>query len=131
MKIVPRPRPTAAIMKAMPKVMPAICGRVRRKPCVSPEDSSMTLFGPGVKNITTANKTKAIRSDCDMWHSCDLGQDLLSLRQQHDGDAAHHDDHSGKPQWPEPLAENDSRCRGADERHQQRERHHLRRGIVA
>src|SRR6202790_4054697 len=72
MKIVPRPRPTAAIMKAMPKVMPAICGRVRRKPCVSPEDSSMTLFGPGVKNITAANRTKAIRSGCDMGHSGDL-----------------------------------------------------------
>ena len=66
MKIVPRPRPTAAIMKAKPSVMPAICGSVRRKPWVSPEDSSMTLFGPGVKNITTANITKAIRSGCDI-----------------------------------------------------------------
>src|SRR5258707_3778111 len=26
----------------------------------------MMLFGPGVKNITVANNTKAIRSDCDM-----------------------------------------------------------------
>jgi hypothetical protein len=24
------------------------------------------LFGPGVKNITVANMTKAIRSECDM-----------------------------------------------------------------
>src|SRR5450755_2795570 len=109
MKIVPRPRPTAAIMKAIPKVMPAICGSVRRNPCVSPEDSSMTLFGPGVKYITAANTIKAIRSGCDMLHSGDfrqdlLGQNLRTLRQQHDGDAAHHDDHSGKPQRPEPLA---------------------------
>jgi hypothetical protein len=26
----------------------------------------MMLFGPGVKNITVANITKAIRSECDM-----------------------------------------------------------------
>jgi len=42
--------------------MPAICGKVRRKPKVSPDDSTMMLFGPGVKNITMANTTKAKRS---------------------------------------------------------------------
>jgi hypothetical protein len=26
----------------------------------------MMLFGPGVKNITVANMTKAIKSECDM-----------------------------------------------------------------
>jgi hypothetical protein len=30
---------------------------------VSPEDSSMTLFGPGVMNITAAKMTNAIKSE--------------------------------------------------------------------
>src|SRR6202051_3587788 len=118
MKTVPSPRPTAATMKATPRVMPAICGSVRRKPCVNPDDSSMTLFGPGVKNITAANTTKAMKSGCDMLHSGDLRQGLPPLRQQHHRDAADDDDHSGKPQRPKPLAENKCRRRGADERHQ-------------
>src|SRR6266702_8013752 len=105
MKMVPKPRPTAPIMKAKPIVMPATCGNVRRKPKVSPEDSSMTLLGPGVKNITAANTTKAIKSGCDMLPSGDFGQGLRPFRQQHDRDAADDDDHSGKPQRPEPLAE--------------------------
>src|SRR5512141_853886 len=130
-KMVPRPRPTAATMKATPKVTPAICGSVRRKPWVSPEDSSMTLFGPGVKNITTANITKAIRSDCDIMASGDLGQHGRPFRQQHDGDAADHGDHPGQPQRSKGLAEHHARRRGADERHQQRERHDLRGGVVA
>src|ERR1700704_4146199 len=66
MKIVPRPTPTAPTMKAKPRVMPAICGTVRRKPWVSPDDNSMMLFGPGVKNITAANIIKVIKSGCDM-----------------------------------------------------------------
>ena len=53
----------------------------------------MTLFGPGVKNITTANTTKAMKSGCDMLHSGDLRQGLRPLRQQHDRDAADDDDH--------------------------------------
>src|ERR1700688_2947120 len=114
MKMVPRPRPTAAIMKAKPRVIPAICGSVGRKPCVSPEDSSMTLFGPGVKNITTANITKAIRSGCDIMTSRDLRQDLRPLRQKHDRNPAHHDQHPGQPQRPEPFAEHKRRGGGAD-----------------
>src|ERR1700720_713021 len=121
MKTVPSPRPTAATMKATPRMMPATCGNVRRKPKVSPDDSSMMLFGPGVKNITAANTTKAMKSGCDMVHSGDLRQDLRRLRQQHDRDAADDDSHSGKPQRPEGFAEYDARCAGADERHQQRE----------
>ena len=37
----------------------------------------MMLFGPGVKNITVANMTKAIRSECDMAASRDLRQNLF------------------------------------------------------
>ena len=40
-------------------------GQGAAKRIVSPDDSSMMLFGPGVKNITVANITKAISSDCD------------------------------------------------------------------
>src|SRR6476660_139819 len=116
--MVPKPRPTAPTIKAKPIVTPATCGNVRRNPKVSPEDSSMTLFGPGVKNITAANTTKAMKSGCDMLHSGDLRQGLGPLRQQHHRDAADDDDHSGKPQRPEPLAEHNGRRRGADERHQ-------------
>src|SRR2546430_13272826 len=135
MKTVPSPSPTAPTMKAKPTVIPAICGTVRRNPYVSPDDSSMMLFGPGVKNITTAKITKAKRSECDMAASRDLGQVLLRqslrpLRQQHDGDAADHGDHAGQPQRPKGFAENDAGSRGADERHQQRDRHHLRRRII-
>ena len=50
---------------------------VGRNPYVSPEDSSMMLFGPGVKNITVANSTKAIRSECDMVPSRDLWQNCF------------------------------------------------------
>jgi hypothetical protein len=35
------------------------------------------LFGPGVKNITVANMTKAIKSECDMGASRDLWQNLF------------------------------------------------------
>src|SRR3954447_14551804 len=128
MKTVPRPRPTAPTMKAKPKVMPAICGKVGRRPWVSPDDSSMMLFGPGVKNITVANTTKATSSGCDMGISLLSGRGRHGrrpLRQQHDGDAADHGNHAGQPQRPEPLAEGDAGCGGAHERHQQRERHHL------
>jgi len=35
----------------------------------------MTLFGPGVKNITVAKITKAISNECDMiFHSGDFRQ---------------------------------------------------------
>ena len=62
----------------------------------------MMLFGPGVKNITAAKTTKAMRSDCDMFtpHAI-FGNGLRPLRQQHDGDAADHGDHAGQPQRSE------------------------------
>src|SRR3981081_4548631 len=131
MKTAPRPTPTAPTMKANPIVIPAICGMERRKPWVSPDDSNMMLFGPGVKNITTANKTNAMRSDCDMLYSGYLGNGLRRFRQQQDRDAEYHDDHAEQPQRSKGLAEHHARCAGADERHQQRERHHLRGGIIA
>src|ERR1700716_3725642 len=91
----------------------------------------MMLFGPGVKNITTANKTNAMRSDCDMLYSGYLGNGLRRFRQQQDRDAEYHDDHAEQPQRSKGLAEHHARCAGADERHQQRERHHLRGGVIA
>jgi hypothetical protein len=45
---------------------------------VSPDDSSMMLFGPGVKNITVANMTKAIRSECDMGPHAIFGRTCFS-----------------------------------------------------
>src|ERR1700730_11501170 len=110
MKIVPRPRPTAPIMKAKPIVLPASCGSGRRNPEVRPDDSNMMLFGPGVKNITVANTTKAMNSDCDMLHSGGLGQDLLPhrlrpLRQQHDRNAADHGEHPGQAQRSKSFAD--------------------------
>src|SRR3954470_21850622 len=112
MKTVPSPIPTAPTMKAKPIVMPMMCGMVGRKPYVSPDDSSMMLFGPGVKNITTANMTKAIRSEFDMAGSGDLGQGWRPLRQQHDGDPSDHRDHAGEPQRAKRLAEHHARgCR--------------------
>src|SRR3954447_783223 len=118
MKIAPKPSPTAPIMKAKPIVTPAMWGSVGRKPCVRPDESSMTLFGPGVKNITVANTTNANRSEWDIRGSCDLGQNLRPLRKQHDRNPAYHDEHPGEPQRPEPLPEHDARAGGADERHQ-------------
>src|ERR1700746_662443 len=123
MKMVPNPSPTAPTMKAKPIAIPAICGTVRRKPEGKPDDSTMMLFGPGVKNITVANTTKAMRSGCDIGHSGDLRQGLFRyglwpLRQHHDGDAADHGDHPDQPQRTKGFAEHDARRRGADERHQ-------------
>src|SRR6185437_15305440 len=53
-------------MKAKPSVTPAMWGSVRRKPYVRPEDISITLLGPGVKNITQTNATKARSSRWEM-----------------------------------------------------------------
>ena len=39
--------------------MPTICGSVRRKPKLAPDDSSIVLFGPGVIDITSANVSAA------------------------------------------------------------------------
>src|SRR5207237_5548195 len=119
----PRPKPTAATMNENPVATPAICGSERRKPYVRPDDSSMMLFGPGVKNITRANMRKAMKSGCDIWRSGDVRQDLRPLRQQHDGGAADHSDHYGQPQRSEGLAKHDARCRRADDRAQQSRGH--------
>src|SRR5437764_7333585 len=99
-------------------------------PRLASDDSTKTLLGPGVNAMTAPKTTKAIRSGCDMRYSRDLGQDLRPLRDQHDRYPAHHDHHPGKPQRPEALAKHDARSRGADERHQQRERYHLRCRII-
>ena len=40
-----------------------------------------------------------------------------------------HGEHAGQPQRAELFAEHDAGRGRADERHQQRERHHLRRGM--
>src|ERR1700681_1081056 len=114
MKMVPRPRPTEPTMKANPIVMPAICGTVRRKPKCRPDASSMMLCGPGVKNITVANMTKAISSECDMVPSRDRWHGSSTFRQQHHRDAADYGDHSGQPQRPKCFAERDALLRGTD-----------------
>ena len=38
----------------MPKLIPSICGTVRRKPKFAPLASSIMLFGPGVTEVTKA-----------------------------------------------------------------------------
>ena len=91
----------------------------------------MMLFGPGVKNITTANMTKAMKSGCDMLPQAIFGRACARFDSSMIGDAADHGDHPGEPQRPEPLAEHNARRGGADERHQERERHHLRRSVIA
>ena len=63
-------------MKAKPNVIPIYAGSWAEAE-VSPDDNSMVLFGPGVKNITVANSTKAISSECDMGASRDLWQNLF------------------------------------------------------
>ena len=40
-------------------MIPRICGTVLIKPNVAPDDASITLFGPGVKAATAANRVKA------------------------------------------------------------------------
>ena len=42
-------------MTGKPIEMPPMNGMVFRNPCVTPEASAMTLFGPGVAAVTNAN----------------------------------------------------------------------------
>ena len=44
-------------MEPKPKVMPSICGTVRRKPKFAADAVTSTTFGPGVSVIATANST--------------------------------------------------------------------------
>src|SRR5579871_5633947 len=39
--------------------MPNTCGSVRRKPKLTPDASSIVLFGPGVIEVTSANRMPA------------------------------------------------------------------------
>jgi hypothetical protein len=53
-----QPSPAAITMKPKPSVIPTICGIVRRKPKFAPEAVTKTTFGPGVRVMTAANRTK-------------------------------------------------------------------------
>ena len=51
----PRPNPTAQTIAGNPRPIPRRCGIVRRYPKFAPEAVTMTLLGPGVMDIETAN----------------------------------------------------------------------------
>src|ERR1700757_100309 len=53
----PAQTPSSKTLK--PAQTPRICGTVRRKPNVAPEAVSMTLFGPGVMDMTNEYVAKA------------------------------------------------------------------------
>src|SRR5690606_27748126 len=42
-----------------PRLMPSMCGTLRRTPKFTPEASSIMLLGPGVTEVTKAKRTKA------------------------------------------------------------------------
>lgn len=42
-----------------PRLMPSMCGTLRRTPKFTPEASSIMLLGPGVTEVTKAKSTKA------------------------------------------------------------------------
>src|SRR5262245_62681225 len=42
-----------------PRLMPSMCGRLRRTLKFTPEASSIILLGPGVTEVTKAKRTKA------------------------------------------------------------------------
>jgi hypothetical protein len=46
-------------MKPKPKHMPAKCRKERRRPKFTPEAKIMVLLGPGVMELTSANKAAA------------------------------------------------------------------------
>ena len=58
----PSPAATARARTPMPAEVPMICGTVARNPNWSPEAQSRALFGPGVPELTKANRTRASRS---------------------------------------------------------------------
>jgi hypothetical protein len=64
--MVPKPRPTETFNIIMPKMIPATCGRVRLNPKLAPEVVSIMLFGPGVMEVTSANKVMAIMISMDI-----------------------------------------------------------------
>ena len=49
-----------------PRLMPNMCGRVRRKPKFTPDASSIMLLGPGVAEETKAKSMKAESSSTVM-----------------------------------------------------------------
>ncbi|CPM70746.1 Uncharacterised protein [Bordetella pertussis] len=63
--VAPSPRPTISSMIEKPTEIPSRWGIVRRKPKVSPEEASITLFGPGVSELTSVNSTSGINTDSE------------------------------------------------------------------
>ncbi|MNU11547.1 hypothetical protein D3C72_2594960 [compost metagenome] len=48
-----------------PRFTPSRWGRLRRKPKFSPDEASITLFGPGVIELTSANSARGPSSDSE------------------------------------------------------------------
>ena len=65
-------------------------------------------------------------SCCEIMGSGHFNQRRRTAREQHHCNTEHDNDHAGQAQRPEGLAENNTRRTGAEKRHKQRERHHLR-----
>ena len=55
MNAVPTPAVTRNNIRPKPKQMPSMCGMPRRMPTFAPVAVSMTLFGPGVMEVTMEN----------------------------------------------------------------------------
>ena len=55
------PRPTTTSMKPKPRQMPARWGKERRSPKFTPEAKIIVLLGPGVMELTSANKAAAMK----------------------------------------------------------------------
>src|SRR3989338_6133023 len=75
-----------------PRLMPSICGRLRRRPKFSPDASSIMLFGPGVTEVTKAKAIKATSSSGLMTGSparaSSLSREVKPVAIQRDGGSA-------------------------------------------
>jgi hypothetical protein len=56
-----RPMPTRKTISAWPKLIPGICGPVRRNPKCAPGARSIMLFGPGMTGVAQAKPARAAR----------------------------------------------------------------------
>ena len=53
-------------MKVKPRFTPSRCGTLRRKPKFRPDEASITLLGPGVMELTSANMARGPSKDRDI-----------------------------------------------------------------
>ena len=90
--------PTRKIISVKPRFTPSRCGTLRRKPKFRPEDASITLFGPGVIELTSANIASGPSRDSDIrGTSAQLVGSRFIISGPDDGTASagDHDDHGG------------------------------------